>query len=130
MMSLQGKCERVPGVDGRKGHCRVPREHNCIQWTAEMDSAFVQLKGTLSAEFELYIPSPDSEYRIHVDACNHAVGAVLEQQNPEGEWKPWVPFSRKLEGKDKKGKRAWSTREQETYALVSCLLRFESWIGG
>ena len=130
MMSLQGKCERFPGVDGRKGHCRVPREHNCIQWTAEMESAFVQLKEALSAECELYISSLDGEYHIHVDACNHAVGAVLEQQNPEGEWKPCAFFSRKLEGKDDKGKRAWSTHEQETYALVSCLLKFKSWIGG
>ena len=85
MTSLQGKYERVPGVDGRKGRCRVPREHNCMQWTPEMESAFVQLKEALSAECELYIPSPDSDYRIHVDVCDHGVGAVLEQQNPERE---------------------------------------------
>ena len=130
MTSPQGKYERVPGVDGRKGLCRVPRERNCIQWTPEMEPAFVQLKEALNAECELYIPSPDGEYRIHVDACDHGVGAVLEQQNPEGEWKPCAFFSRKLEGKDGKGQRAWSTREQEIYALVSCLLKFKSWIGG
>ena len=65
-----------------------------------------------------------------MDACNSGVSAVLEQQNPEGEWKPCAFFSRKLEGKDGKGQRAWSTREQETYALVSCLLKFKSLIGG
>ena len=130
MKSLQGKYERVPGVDVRKGHCRVRREHNCIQWTPMMESAFVQLKEALSAQCELYIPSPDGEYRIHVDACDHAVGAVLEQQNPEGEWKPCAFLSCKLERKDWQGQRPWSTREQETYALVSCLLKFKSWIGG
>ena len=130
MTSLQGKYERVPGVDGRKGRCRVPRERNCIQWTPEMEFAFVQLKEALSAECELYIPSPNSEYRIHVDACDHGVGAVREQQNPEGEWKPSAFFSRKLEGKDGKGQRAWSTRKQDTYALVSCLVKIKSWIGG
>ena len=130
MTSLEGKYARVPGVDGRKGRCRVPRECNCIQWTPEMKSAFVQLKEALSAECGLYIPSPDSEYRIHVDACDHGVGAVLEQQNPEGEWKRCAFFSCKLEGNDGKGQRAWSTHEQETYALVSCLLKFKSWIGG
>ena len=126
MTSLQGKSQRVPGVDGRKGRCRVPRERNCIQWTPEMEFAFVQLKEALSAECELYMPSPDGEYRIHVDACDHGVGSVLEQQNPEGEWKPCAFFSRKLEGKDLKGQRAWSTHEQETYALVSCLPKLES----
>ena len=129
MTSLQGKYERVSGVDGRKGSCRVPRERNCIQWTPEMESAFVHLKEALSAECDLYIPSPDCEYRIHVDACDHRVGAVVEQQNPDGEPKPCAFFSRKLEGKDGKGHRAWSTRKQETYALVSCLLKFRSWIG-
>ena len=130
MTSLQGKYERVPGVDGRKGRCRVPRERHCIQWTPEMEFAFVQLKEALSAECESNIPSPDGEHRIHVDACNHGVGTVLEQQNPEGEWKPGVFFSRQLEGKDGKGQRAWATREQETFALVSCLLKSKSWIGG
>ena len=95
-----------------------------------MESAFVQLKEAFSAECELYISSADDEDRIHVDACDHGVGAVLEQQNIEGEWKPCTLFSRKLEGKEWKGQRAWSTREQETYELVSCLLKFISWIGG
>ena len=40
MRSLQGEYECVPGVDGRKEHCRVPRERNFIQWTPEMESAF------------------------------------------------------------------------------------------
>ena len=95
-----------------------------------MESVFVQLKEALSAECELYIPSPDGEYRIHVDRCDHGVVAVLEQQNSDGEWKPCAFFSRKLEGKDGKGRRPWSTCEQETYALVSCLAKFKSWFGG
>ena len=96
-----------------------------------MESAFVPFKEALSAECELYIPSPDGEYRIHVDACDHGVTAVLEQQNTEGEWKRCAFFSRRLEGKDGKGQSAWSTREQETYALVFCLLnKMKSWNGG
>ena len=78
MTWLQGKYERVPGVDGRKVRCRVPRDCNSIQWTPEMESAFVQLEEALSAECELYIPSSDGEYNIHVDACDHRVGSVLE----------------------------------------------------
>ena len=103
MTSLQGKYQCAPGPDCCKGHCRVPKERNCIQWTPEMESAVVQLKKALSAECELYIPSPDDEYRIHVDPCDHGVGAVLEQQDREGEWKPCASFSCKLEGRDGKG---------------------------
>ena len=94
-----------------------------------MDSAFVQLQEALSGECELYIASSDGEYCIHADACDHGVGAVLEQQNPKGEWKPCTFFGRKPEGQDGKGQRARSSREQETYALASCLLNFQSWIG-
>ena len=65
--SLQGKYERVPGVDGRKGRCRVPRERNSIQWTPETESAFVHLREALSAESELHTPSPDGDYCIQVD---------------------------------------------------------------
>ena len=28
------------------------------------------------------------------------------------------------------GRRSWSVREKETYALVSCLLKFKTWISG
>ena len=55
---------------------------------------------------------------------------AYEQQNPEGECKPCTLFSCKLESKDGKGQGAWGTREQETRALVSCLLEFKSWIWG
>ena len=120
----------VPGLDGRKERCRVPGESNSIQWTRELESAFVYLKEALSAECELYIPSSDGEYCIHVDACDHGVGAALEPPNPEGEWKPCTFCSRKLEFKDGKGQKACSTREQETHALVSCWLKLKSWIGG
>ena len=97
MTSLQGKHEGVPGVDGRKGCCRVPRERNCMQCTPETESDFVQLPEALSAECELYIPSPDGECGVHVDACDHEVGAVPEQENPERDWKPCACFSRKLD---------------------------------
>ena len=130
MMSLQGKYERVLGVNGRKGHCRVPRERNSIQCAPEMQSAFVQLKEALSAESDLYVLSANGEYRIDVDACDHAACAVLEHQDSEGEWKPCSFFSQKLEGKDWREQRPWSTCDQQTYTLVSCLLKLGSGIRG
>ena len=93
-----------------------------MQWTPNGQSVFVQLKEALSAECELYMPSLDGEYRFDVDACNHEIRAVLEHQNPDGEWKPCAFFSRKLEGKDGKGQRG--------YALVSSLPKLKSWMGG
>ena len=47
-------------------------------------------------------------------------------------------FSRKLQGavsegkgeKGKSGQMVWTIREKETFALVCCLLQFQSWIWG
>ena len=105
MTSLQVKYQRVPGVDGRKGHFRVPRKQSSIQWTPQMESAFVHLKKALSAECEMYIPSPDSEYHIHVDACDHGVGGVLEQQTLKGSGSVALILAASLKarmGRDKK----------------------------
>ena len=58
--------------------------------------------------------------------------SVLSWNNktPKGSGSLALNFSRKLEGKDGKGERAWSTREQETDALVSSLPKFINWNWG
>ena len=95
-----------------------------------MRDNFEKIKQAICTTCELYIPSPEGEYAIHVDACTYGIGAVLEQKTPDGKWVPCAFFSRKLEGKPGQGQRGWSVREQETYAIVSCLLKFKSWISG
>ena len=71
---------------------------------------------------------------------DHGIGVVLEQKDDQGKWHLCAFFRRKLQGNVKydpdgnvlgyMGQRAWSVREKETYALVSCLLKFKSWISG
>ena len=51
---------------------------------------------------------------------------------------PVAFYSRKLQGQradgvnfhKNLGQIAWTPREKETYAIVTCLLKFQSWIGG
>ena len=59
-----------------------------------------------------------------MDALGFGTGADLEQQDEHGQWVPCAFFSRKM----KKGQHVWGLREKETYALVSYLLKFKSWI--
>ena len=64
----------------------------------------------------------------------------MEQQISHGSWAPCAFYCKKLEGKTRygpngeplglTGPRAWSVREKEIYALVSCLLKFICWISG
>ena len=127
---MQGKYKHATKVQGQKGRCRIAKEDNFINWTPEMRANFEKIKQAICTTCELYIPSPEGEYAIHVDTCTYGIGAVLEQKTPDGEWVPCAFFSRKLEGKPGQGQRGWSVREQETYAMVSCLLKFKSWISG
>ena len=102
-----------------------------------MIDGFTHLKSALSRKISLYLPQPDQPWRIRCDACDYAVGGALEQRQDEGNWHPVAFFSRKLQGEKANGltkKRdtsqyAWTPREKETYAIVRCLLKFQSWIG-
>ena len=88
----------------------------------------------------LWLPNPHGKWRIVCDASDFAVGGVLkQQQSPQDEqsWRPVAFYSRKLQGQRvdgvnfhrKLGQIAWTPREKETYAIVTCLLEFQSWIG-
>ena len=75
-----------------------------------------------------------------MDASDHGIGAVLEQKDNQEKGRYFAFFSRKLLGSVKykangnvlgyMGQGAWSVRERETYALVSCLLKFTRWTSG
>src|SRR5678815_2640985 len=67
-----------------------------IDWTDEARLAFSTIKEALASSVLLVFPSPTAPTRIHTDASDHAVGAVL-QQYLEGEWRPLAFFSRKLQ---------------------------------
>ena len=101
---------------------------NKIQWNQEMVEAFTKVKEDLLQNVILQIANPTRPYRLRVDACDYAIGGVLSQMDVEGNERPVAFFSRKLAGKPGKGQRIWSVREKETYAIVSALLKFRSWV--
>ena len=118
-----------------------------IHWTPEMIAGFKELKKGLcdmvmSEDKGLVLPRPDGQWLIRCDASNFAVGGALEQMQPDGSWRPVAFYSRKLQGEragttkegftrtKHTGQYGWTPREKETYTIVSCLLKFQSWIGG
>ena len=134
MDSLKGKYERAP----EGGKCKVPKDRNLIEWTEIMRQTFAKFKEALCDRCALYFPNHAGEYGIHTDASDFGIGGVLEQQLPDGSWASCALHSKKLESQIWYGpegealgfidQRAWSVREEETYALVSCLLKFKSWV--
>ena len=107
---------------------KVKNSMNKISWNPAMTEAFLKVKEDLLQNVVLQIANPTKPYRLRVDASDYAIGGVLSQFDSGGNERPVAFFSRKLAGKPGKGQRIWSVREKETYAIVSTLLKFRSWV--
>ena len=78
---------------------------------------------------------PDKPFVLRVDASQYAVGATLEQLIDEDRLptvndvmaKKTVPVAF-LSKKLTEGQKRWVPREQETYAIIVALQKWESWI--
>ena len=121
---------KVPHTAGKKGS-RVK-----ITWEEEDEEAFQEIKRRLCSYLVLQRVNPDKPFVLRVDASGYAVGATLERLVDEfrkptledvqaGKTVPVAFMSRKLIT----GQRKWVPREQETYAIILALLKWESWIG-
>jgi hypothetical protein len=70
-----------------------------LQWTLECDHAFAQLKDMLTSAQLLLHFDPSLRTAVHIDASQHAVGAVLLQwEENEQDQRPVCFLSRKLQG--------------------------------
>ena len=127
--NLQEKL-KVPREIGKKGS-KAP-----ISWNEKDEESFRKIKAQLCSRLGLQRINPDQPFVLRVDASGFAVGAVLEQlEEPKGmptvedardrKTVPIAFLSRKLT----EGQRKWVPREQETYAIICALQKWESWIG-
>ena len=97
-----------------------------MQWTDECDEAFLQPKAALCEVATLHVPKFDRPFYVRADASKYAVWAVLEQQDSEtGALYQLAFWSRKLSPRQMQ----WSPREQETYAIICALQKYQSWMG-
>ncbi|XP_078240664.1 uncharacterized protein LOC144586383 [Pogona vitticeps] len=85
-----------------------------IPWTSDCEEAFQRLKQALINYPVLRAPDFDREFIIYTDASNSGVGAVLCQEDENGDQHPVSYLSRKLQ----KGERHLATVEKECLAIV------------
>ncbi len=69
---------KVKREDGKKGS----RKH--VNWKEEDVTAFDAMKGEMLQKMELFRADPDKPFILRADASDKAIGAVLEQKQPEG----------------------------------------------
>ena len=96
-----------------------------LVWNEESDRAFEGMKQALLSAVGLHLVDPGPGFVLRTDACNYAIGAVLEQVLDDGRHVPVALWSRVLaEGQ----RRTWTPREKEVYAIVMALRKWAGYI--
>jgi hypothetical protein len=90
------------------------------EWTKECNSAFNQLKDSLTAGPVLVQPNHEQQYELETDASNFAMGAVLSQRNDKGELHPVAFLSKSFSDPQ----RNYSIHDKELLAIIMAL---EEW---
>ena len=96
-----------------------------VKWTDKCEQAFHYLKAALCEVATLHVPKFDRLFYRRTDASRYAIGAVLEQvDEATGDHYPLAFWSRKRTPRHMQ----WSPREQETYAIIWALKKYQSWV--
>ncbi|KAK5910103.1 hypothetical protein CesoFtcFv8_003971 [Champsocephalus esox] len=96
-----------------------------IDWTAEADVAFAEVKTALAQAALLAHPSSTAPISITTDASDYAVGAVHEQW-VEGAWQPLAFFSRQLTSREHR----YSAFDRELLGLYLAVRHFRFMLEG
>ncbi|MDW0172016.1 MAG: reverse transcriptase family protein, partial [Nitrososphaeraceae archaeon] len=88
--------------------------------------SFLKLKSLLTETPVLVCPDYTKPFIIHTDASDEGVGAVLQQQDEQGNLQPIAYSSKKFDSCQKK----WSTIDKEAFSLIYSLENFEHIIFG
>lgn len=92
-----------------------------ISWTDELQQTFVNLRKAVWECPTLFFQKEDMPIHLKTDACNTGIGAYLYQQDSAGNQYPLGFMSKALKGPQLN----WSTFEQEGYAILMALSKFE-----
>ena len=99
---------------------------NKVQWSEDCERAFAELKHALQSYPVLQSPKWDREFILQVDASNRGLGAVLCQNDDEGEEHPICFASRKLLPRE----TVLSTTEKECLAIIWAVEKFRYYLFG
>ena len=68
-----------------------------FKWDREQEDSFNDIKVALTNTPVLKLPTRDGRFKVHTDASDYAIGAVLEQEDAnEKSIKPVAYFSKKV----------------------------------
>ncbi|CAI5778126.1 Hypothetical predicted protein [Podarcis lilfordi] len=97
-----------------------------VDWTEECQRAFDLLKHALVSSQVMLAPDQRRPFVVQTDASQTGLGAVLLQEDQEGNWRPVVYLSKKLITREQN----YSAIEKECFALVWALTKLRSYLWG
>ena len=96
-----------------------------FELSEEARTAFHQLKHILTTDLILNLPDDTMPYKLQTDASVAGIGAVLLQVTPNGD-RPLAYMSKKLT----KSQINWPTIEQECYAIIQAVEKWDKYLRG
>ncbi|CAR64332.1 YALI0E14388p2 [Yarrowia lipolytica CLIB122] len=98
-----------------------------FKWTEACQVAFEQMKAKLVSNEVMIIPTMEDTFKVSTDACDIAMGGVLQQWSPKDqEFRPVAYESTKF----KKHEMNYPTREKEFYAIIHALRKWRHYLLG
>ena len=97
-----------------------------VQWSTNHELAFQDLKAAMQTSPVLRPPHWDENFILQVDASNRGLGAILSQEDQDGEEHPIAYASRKLQPREEK----LSTTEKECLGIVWAVELFRYYLYG
>ena len=94
-----------------------------FEWTGVQQTAFAEIKKRFHAHLSLALPDWTKPFVVKTDASKIAVGSVLGQFGPEGEFKPVGYHSETLS----KAAQKWHTTEREFYGIISASRKWKAY---
>ncbi len=96
-----------------------------FELSEEGRTAFHKLKNILTTQLILGLPDDSLPFKLQTDASTDGIGAVLLQITPNGD-RPLAYMSKKLTTAQTK----WPTIEQECYAIVQAIEKWDKYLRG
>lgn len=106
--------------------CELLKKNKRWQWGDNEQRAFEKVKTLFINTVQLQHPDFSKPYYLQTDSSGVGLAGVLYQLSEEGELKILGFHSKAFRG----AQLNWTVTEQEFFAIISCLMKFETYLRG
>ena len=97
-----------------------------FEWTDDAQRAFDSLKDRFKSAPVLQLPDPHKPFMVECDASKYASGAVLQQQDSNGDWHPCAYLSKSFSETE----RNYEIYDRELLAIIRALTDWRHYLMG